>query len=162
MKSQLSACNRVHQLATHCVLERLKSLFSLPFSDNKFGGEILLPDKLCFFKPTFKTNIFYPAEIIHFHVMGVSGSIVSRGSQKGTGKIIAVTAQFHPLGFRAIQGCTPLWREMVMFAILLATPFAGNLIYRNTQFLMNQGGKIAGQIVLMDFTIKTIKPTRRG
>jgi hypothetical protein len=45
---------------------------------------------------------------------------------------------------------------MVMLPILLAATLAGDLLLRDTQFIMNQFGKIPCQIVLVDFAIEAV------
>jgi len=80
----------------------LQPLIRLPFSDNKFALEIFFPDLSSFFNPAFKPNILDPAEIVDFHVMRVSCSIVSRWGKKSAREIVAVTAQLHALGFHTI------------------------------------------------------------
>ena len=45
---------------------------------------------------------------------------------------------------------------MVMLPILLAAALAGDLLFRDTQFLMNQFGEIPCQIVLVDFAIEAV------
>jgi len=83
-------------------LSWVQILIRLPSSDNKFACEISLTDSPNFFNPAFKPNILDPAEIVDFHVMRVSFSIVSRWSEKCAREIIAVTAQLHALGFHTI------------------------------------------------------------
>ena len=79
-----------------------QSLIRLPSSDNKFACEIFFTDLSSFFNPAFKPNILDPAEIVDFHVMRVSSSIVSRWGEKSAREIIAVTAQLHALVFHTI------------------------------------------------------------
>jgi hypothetical protein len=133
-------------------------LIRLPFADNKFPGEILLSYFSGFLlNPAFNPHVLYPAEIKHFHVVGISRGLVCRRRKICTWKIVAVTAQGNTFCFDTIQSCTSLGRQMKMFPILLAATLAGYFFLRDTHFGMNRLDKFVRQIVRVEFTIEAIK-----
>lgn len=80
-----------------------ESIFCLSSSHNKFSCEIFFPDVTSlFFDPGLKPDLLDSAEIVEFHVMRISGGVVSRWCQKNTREIITITTKRHALGFHTI------------------------------------------------------------
>ena len=123
--------------------------------------EIFLADLPGFFlDPALQADFLDAAEVEYLEVVRISGSLIGRGRQKGAREVVTVAAQIHTLCLDAIQSGTPVWRQMKMLSVLLAAAAARYLFLRNTHFGMNQFGKLARQVVFVQFTVKTIQTTR--